>query len=184
MRSWLRRVRHRDPADAGGALAGDVLRRARRADHGRAGCSSRLATPVQFYVGWPFLRRDGPPCPPVHRQHGHPDRDRDAGRLRLLGGAQLFAGGFLYFEVAAAIVALLALGRYFEARAKGRAGHALRCAARAGRQGGRVRPRRPGTAGRHRPRSRSATCSACVRARRSRSTARSSTARARSTSRC
>jgi copper-transporting P-type ATPase V len=84
-----------------------------------------LATPVQFYVGWPFLaemvRR-------ARRFTASMDTLIGIGTLAAYGysAVALFTGGFLYFEVAAAIVALLALGRYFEARAKSRAGHALR----------------------------------------------------------
>ncbi len=84
-----------------------------------------LATPVQFWVGWPFLaemaRR-------ARRFTANMDTLIGIGTLAAYGYSTvaLFVGGFLYFEVAAAIVALLALGRYFEARAKSRAGHALR----------------------------------------------------------
>lgn len=84
-----------------------------------------LATPVQFYVGWPFLaemaRR-------ARRLTANMDTLIGIGTLAAYGSSvvALFTGGFLYFEVAAAIVALLALGRYFETRARRRAGHALR----------------------------------------------------------
>ena len=84
-----------------------------------------LATPVQFWVGWPFLaemaRR-------ARRLSANMDTLIGIGTLAAYGysSVALLVGGFLYFEVAAAIVALLALGRYFEARAKSRAGHAIR----------------------------------------------------------
>ncbi len=96
-----------------------------------------LATPVQFYVGWPFLaemaRR-------ARRFTANMDTLIGIGTLAAYGYSvvALFYGGFLYFEVAAAIVALLALGRYFEARAKSRAGHALRALLELGAKQARV----------------------------------------------
>ena len=96
-----------------------------------------LATPVQFYVGWPFLaemaRR-------ARRFTANMDTLIGIGTLAAYGYSvvALFTGGFLYFEVAAAIVALLALGRYFEARARQRAGHALRALLELGAKQARV----------------------------------------------
>ncbi len=96
-----------------------------------------LATPVQFYVGWPFLaemaRR-------ARRLTANMDTLIGIGTLAAYGysAVALVAGGFLYFEVAAAIVALLALGRYFEARARSRAGHALRALLELGAKQARV----------------------------------------------
>jgi copper-transporting P-type ATPase V len=96
-----------------------------------------LATPVQFYVGWPFLaemvRR-------ARRLTANMDTLIGIGTLAAYGysAVALFTGGFLYFEVAAAIVALLALGRYFEARSKSRAGHALRALLELGAKQARV----------------------------------------------
>jgi copper-transporting P-type ATPase V len=84
-----------------------------------------LATPVQFWVGWPFLiemaRR-------ARRLTANMDTLIGMGTLAAYGYSvvALAVGGFLYFEVAAGIIAALVLGRYFEARAKSRAGHALR----------------------------------------------------------
>jgi copper-transporting P-type ATPase V len=84
-----------------------------------------LTTPVQFWVGWPFLaemvRR-------ARRLTANMDTLIGLGTLSAYGYSvvTLLIGGFLFFEVAAAIVALLALGRYFEARSKSRAGHAIR----------------------------------------------------------
>jgi len=84
-----------------------------------------LATPVLFYGGWPFL-------------HGAAIRARRAtanmdtlialGTVTayLFSTVELFIGGPLYFESAALIIAFIGLGRYFEARAKLRAGNALR----------------------------------------------------------
>ncbi|MFP4634386.1 MAG: heavy metal translocating P-type ATPase [Nitriliruptoraceae bacterium] len=84
-----------------------------------------LTIPVQFWVGWPFLsemaRR-------ARRLTANMDTLIGLGTLAAFGYSvvALFAGGFLYFEVAASIVALLSLGRFFEARAKSRAGNAIR----------------------------------------------------------
>lgn len=84
-----------------------------------------LTVPVQFYVGWPFLHEAG-------RRARHLSSNMDTlialGTLSAFSFStvQLFTGGDLYFESAAVIVTFLALGRWFEARAKQRAGHALR----------------------------------------------------------
>jgi len=84
-----------------------------------------LATPVQFVVGWPFLaemvRR-------ARRLTANMDTLIGMGTLAAYGYSvvALFTGGFLYFEAAAMIITFLVLGRYFEARAKGRAGQAIR----------------------------------------------------------
>jgi cation-transporting ATPase V len=85
-----------------------------------------LATPVQFWVGWPFLRE-------AARRAGRGAANMDTliamGTLAAYGfsAAQLLTGGMeLYFEASAVIIAFLVLGRYFEARAKGRAGQAIR----------------------------------------------------------
>jgi cation-transporting ATPase V/Cu+-exporting ATPase len=96
-----------------------------------------LTTPVQFWVGWPFLaemaRR-------ARRFTANMDTLIGLGTLAAYGYSTvaLLTEGFLYFEVAAAIVALLALGRYFEARAKTRAGHALRALLELGAKQARV----------------------------------------------
>ena len=96
-----------------------------------------LTTPVQFYVGWPFLKEM---ARRARRFTANMDTLIGIGTLAAYGYSTvaLFAGGFLYFEVAAAIVALLALGRYFEARAKSRAGHALRALLELGAKQARV----------------------------------------------
>jgi copper-transporting P-type ATPase V len=97
-----------------------------------------LATPVQFVVGWPFLREMG-------RRARHLSANMDTligiGTLAAFGFStvELLRGGMeLYFEVAAAIVAFLVLGRYFEARAKGRAGRAIRALLELGAKEARV----------------------------------------------
>ncbi|SNR80629.1 cation-transporting ATPase V/Cu+-exporting ATPase [Haloechinothrix alba] len=83
-----------------------------------------LTIPVQFWVGWPFLR--GMVQRALQRS-ANMDTLIGLGTLAAFGYSvvALFAGGFLYFEVATFIVAALALGRYFEARARRRAGRAI-----------------------------------------------------------
>ncbi|WP_155728313.1 HAD-IC family P-type ATPase, partial [Mycobacterium avium] len=80
--------------------------------------------PVQFVAGWPFL-------------HGAVERARELtsnmdtlislGTLTafLYSTYQLFAGGPLFFDTSALIIAFVVLGRYFEARAQGKAREAI-----------------------------------------------------------
>jgi cation-transporting ATPase V len=85
-----------------------------------------LTTPVQFVVGWPFLREA---ARRARRLSANMDTLIAIGTLTAYSYSAtrlLFFGGELYFETAALIIAFLVLGRYFEARAKRRAGHALR----------------------------------------------------------
>ena len=84
-----------------------------------------LTTPVQFYVGWPFIREA---AKRARRLAANMDTLIAIGTLAayLYSTVQVFLGGQLYFETAALIVAFLVLGRYFEARAKSRAGKAIR----------------------------------------------------------
>ncbi len=83
-----------------------------------------LTTPVQLYVGWPFIREAGRRA---RRFTANMDTLIAIGTLAayLFSTVQLFTGGDLYFETAALIIAFLVLGRYFEARAKSRAGKAI-----------------------------------------------------------
>lgn len=86
-----------------------------------------LASPVQFYTGWPFYK------------HGYQSlRNRAANMdvLVALGSsvAWLFSvcvllgwiEGHVYFETSAMIITLVRLGKYLEARARGHAGDAIR----------------------------------------------------------
>jgi cation-transporting ATPase V len=93
---------------------------------------------VQFWVGWPILREG------VRRA-----RRRSANMATLVGigtlaaygfsVAQLLTGGMdLYFEATAVIITFVVLGRYFEARAKGRAGQAIRALLELGAKEARV----------------------------------------------
>jgi cation-transporting ATPase V/Cu+-exporting ATPase len=97
-----------------------------------------LTTPVQFYVGWPFLRE-------AARRARHRAANMDT--LIAMGtlaaytfstARLLFFGGDMYFESAALIIAFLVLGRYFEARAKRRAGNAIRALLELGAKQARV----------------------------------------------
>ncbi len=84
-----------------------------------------LATPVQFFVGWPFLR-----VAAERARHVSANMDTLIGLGTLaaffFSTYELFAGGDLFFDTAALIISFLVLGRYFEARAKGRASSAIR----------------------------------------------------------
>jgi Cu+-exporting ATPase len=105
-----------------------------------------LATPVILWGGWPFHK-----YALLNLRHGTTTMDTlvSIGTLAsyvwsvvailFLGGAEhgggmdygaLFSGGtdevHVYFETGAAIIVLLLLGRYFEARARRRSSHALR----------------------------------------------------------
>ena len=85
-----------------------------------------VALPVQFWVGWPFLREA---AHRARRLTANMDTLISVGTLAAFGFSvyQLLSDGFeLYFETAVLIIGFLTLGRYFEARAKGRAGRAIR----------------------------------------------------------
>ncbi len=96
-----------------------------------------LTTPVQLYVGWPFLReaaRRARSCT------ANMDTLIAIGTLAAysFSTTQLLTGGDLYFDTAALIIAFLVLGRYFEARAKSRAGQAIRALLELGAKQARV----------------------------------------------
>jgi copper-transporting P-type ATPase V len=87
-----------------------------------------LATPVQFWAGWPFLQQAA-----VRARSGAANMDTliAIGTLSayFFSAAQVAFGHRHtehYFDSAALIIAFLLLGRYFEARAKGRASLAIR----------------------------------------------------------
>jgi len=99
-----------------------------------------LATPVQFALGWPILRSA------ALRARA---RQMNMDTLIAIGTltAYLFSAGRLlarphaelYFDTAAVILAAIILGRYFEARAKGRASRAITVLLRLGAKQARVR---------------------------------------------
>ena len=80
--------------------------------------------PVQFVAGWPFLVG-------AVRQARAGSAGMDTlislGTLTAFGYStyQLFAGGPLFFDTAALIIAFVVLGRYFEARATGKTREAI-----------------------------------------------------------
>ena len=87
-----------------------------------------LAAPVQFWAGWPFLHQAA-----VRARAGQANMDT----LISMGTLAAFAFSTYqvvfgprhaehYFDTAALVIAFLLLGRYFEARAKGRASSAIR----------------------------------------------------------
>ena len=84
-----------------------------------------LAAPVQFVVAWPFLR-----VAAERARHFSANMDTliALGTLAafVYSTYELFGGGDLYYDTAAIIIAFLVLGRYLEARAKGRASSAIR----------------------------------------------------------
>ena len=97
-----------------------------------------LATPVQFVVGWPFLREA---ARRARRFSASMDTLIAIGTL----AAYVFSlvetlrqGHALYFETAALLIAFLVLGRYFEVRAKRRAGKAIRALLELGAKEARV----------------------------------------------
>ena len=96
------------------------------------------ATVAQFFVGWPFLREAA-----LRARHLTANMDT----LIALGTltAYVFSiyqmsidGTDLYFETSVLIIAFLSLGRYFEARAKRRAGDAIQALLRLGAKEARV----------------------------------------------
>ena len=86
-----------------------------------------LATPVVFWGGWPFHRAAA-----INLRHGAATMDTlvSLGTLSAWGWSAavivLGLGAPVYFEAAAAITALVLLGRFLEARAKRRSGAAIR----------------------------------------------------------
>nr|WP_307857417.1 heavy metal translocating P-type ATPase [Mycobacterium sp. SM1] len=84
-----------------------------------------LATLILFYGGWPFLRGA---AIRARRAAANMDTLVTVGTLTAYGYSTvgLALGGHHYFETTADIIAFVGLGRYLEARAKRRAGNALR----------------------------------------------------------
>jgi Cu+-exporting ATPase len=98
-----------------------------------------LATPVIFWSGWPFHR-----AALLNARHGTATMDTliSLGTLAawtwsavvLLSGAD----AHIYFEVGAVITTLILLGRFFEQRARGRSGAAIRALIELGEKEARV----------------------------------------------
>ncbi|HEX2373624.1 MAG TPA: heavy metal translocating P-type ATPase, partial [Actinomycetota bacterium] len=97
-----------------------------------------VATLVQFGIGWPFLREA---ARRARRGTANMDTLIAVGTLAAYGFSvvQLLTGGMeLYFETAILLIAFLTLGRYLEARARGRAGQAIRALLELGAKQARV----------------------------------------------
>jgi len=84
-----------------------------------------LAAVVQFGFGWPILASG---LGRARRLSANMDTLISIGTLAAFFYSvyELAAGGDLYFETAALLIAFILLGRYFEARAKSRASSAIR----------------------------------------------------------
>jgi cation-transporting ATPase V len=84
-----------------------------------------LATPVQFWGGWPFLRSA---AQRARTLSANMDTLVAVGTLAAYAFSvwALFADEVLYFDTAALILAFLILGKYLEVRVRGRAGDAIR----------------------------------------------------------
>ncbi|MGH2716501.1 MAG: heavy metal translocating P-type ATPase [Thermoleophilaceae bacterium] len=84
-----------------------------------------LAAPVQFVAGWPILESG---LARARRLSANMDTLIALGTLAAFFYSvyELVAGGDLYFETAALLIAFILLGRYFEARARSRASSAIR----------------------------------------------------------
>jgi cation-transporting ATPase V/Cu+-exporting ATPase len=84
-----------------------------------------LATPVQLYAGWPFLRGA---AVRARNRSANMDTLIAVGTLAAYAYSVWALGGMddLYFDTSAVIIAFIALGRWLEARAKGRASQAIK----------------------------------------------------------
>src|SRR6266536_252458 len=97
-----------------------------------------VATVVEFVIGWPFLREA---ARRARRLSANMDTLVAVGTLAAYGFSvwELASGGMeLYFETAILLIAFLSLGRWFEARARGRAGQAIRALLELGAKQARV----------------------------------------------
>lgn len=119
-RKWLRRVWLAVPLGLL-ALASTMLVRA----YPWAGWLAFAATvPVQFLAGWPILTAA---AQQTRALTANMDTLIALGTLTafIYSTYELFAGGPLFFDTAALIIAFVVLGRYFEARATGKASEAI-----------------------------------------------------------
>jgi heavy metal translocating P-type ATPase len=118
---WLRRVVFAWPL-AAGVL---VLSLAAMSDPWARWLMLALTAPVQFVAGWPFLHAA---VLRARSRAASMDTLIAIGTLAAFGYSTvaLIAGGDLFFDTAALIIAFLCLGRYFEARAKDNTSSAIR----------------------------------------------------------
>ncbi|HEV8653635.1 MAG TPA: heavy metal translocating P-type ATPase [Actinomycetes bacterium] len=135
-RAWGRRIVAAAPA-AGFALA-TMLRPSLMEAGGWRVASLVVATLMEFVIGWPFLREA---ARRARRLSANMDTLIAVGTLAAYGFSvwELATGGMqLYFETAILLIAFLSLGRWFEARARGRAGQAIRALLELGAKQARV----------------------------------------------
>jgi cation-transporting ATPase V len=120
-RAWLRRVLLSWPL----ALAVMVLTFGFGEEDWARWAALLLAAPVQFVAGWPILESG---LARARRLSANMDTLIAMGTLTAFfySAYELIAGGDLYFETAALLIAFILLGRYFEARARSRASSAIR----------------------------------------------------------
>jgi copper-transporting P-type ATPase V len=120
-RAWQRRVVLSWPL----ALAVMVLTFAFGEEDWARWAALVLTAPVQFVAGWPILESG---LARARRLSANMDTLIALGTLTAFFYSvyELLAGGDLYFETAALLIAFILLGRYFEARARSRASSAIR----------------------------------------------------------
>jgi cation-transporting ATPase V/Cu+-exporting ATPase len=123
-RAWGRRVAAVAPAALFALVT--MVRPSLMAATGWRAAALVVATLVEFVIGWPFLREA---ARRARRLTANMDTLIAVGTLAAYGFSlwELATGGMrVYFETAILLIAFLSLGRYFEARARGRAGQAIR----------------------------------------------------------
>jgi copper-transporting P-type ATPase V len=123
-RAWGRRVVAVAPAALFALVT--MVRPSLMAATGWRAAALVVATLVEFVIGWPFLREA---ARRARRLTANMDTLIAVGTLAAYGFSlwELATGGMrVYFETAILLIAFLSLGRYFEARARGRAGQAIR----------------------------------------------------------
>jgi len=120
-RAWLHRVLPAWPL----ALGVMILAYAFAEDGWARWLSLGLTAPVQFWAGWPILASG---LARARRLTANMDTLIALGTLTAFtySSVALFAGGDLYFETAALIIAFILTGRYFESSARSRASSAIR----------------------------------------------------------
>jgi cation-transporting ATPase V/Cu+-exporting ATPase len=120
-RAWLRRVAVAWPL----SVAVFVLMLLYMDDTWARWSAAALTVPIEFWAGWPFLRAA---ALRARQLEANMDTLVALGTLAAFGFSvwRLFAGGDLYFDTAALIIAFVLLGRYLEARARGKASSAIR----------------------------------------------------------
>jgi heavy metal translocating P-type ATPase len=120
-RAWLRRLAVAWPL----GVAVFVLMLLYMDDTWARWTAAALTVPIEFWAGWPFLRTA---ALRARRLEANMDTLIAIGTLAAFGFSvwRLFAGGDLYFDTAALIIAFVLLGRYLEARARDKAASAIR----------------------------------------------------------